>query len=861
MAIPSTFLLPLTGDPLIDTSVHGSRWLTGGTKTINWTISDGFFGEFWIDPSNVILNVDTALSIFSSYIDVEFQYLGYYADPIAAASVGSDINVSLDGENLFFSSASQWAIGHFPENFSDTLYSGQSGDIYLNLNSAANFLPSYDPGSEGWFLLIHELGHALGLKHTFDDGGTGRLTLQQLGLGGFDIDWFSIMSYQDNFSSNLLNYDPASPMPLDVIGLQYLYGKNQSNRAGTNTNDVMAFNNLYGTVWDSGGSNDTITAENSSEGWLIQLPTLVLSSLNGEKFGYAVKRLEKNTLSSSSTLAPTSLIHLQGNIENATGSNNHDDLFGNHLNNTLSGLAGDDDFKGGGGSDLIFGGAGLDLLKLTGNKSQYSVTPQGDSIIITDLVTGRDGTATVQSIEFFEFADGTVTSSNLLSLDIPGDTSTTATLSVGESIISDHTNVGGTIDTYDYFSMSLIANNTYEINLEGSSTQAGTLDLPLLQIFDQNNGYLTGDFGSGIGNNAKISFTPTSTATYFAASKGGANFEGTYKISLSLINSGIKVMTSSQDVLMSSSATDVLDINEEAILGGLKVDLGNIDDQVIIYNGSNNTGSIKGFENILADGYTGIFGAQIIGSKNDNIITSTSNPDEVNGLGGNDIITGGGGNDNIDGGTGTDTKIFVGSVSEYTFQESGKAVIISDLQPGRDGSDSLFSIEQFQFSDGTFQLSELLGVTDIDRGIYRFFNVDTGTHFLSGSTIERDSVINNLDAFNYEGPAFKAADPTDGAADAVFRFFNTQTGTHFFTQSSVEKDNILENLPQFSYEGEAYKGYTEQVDGSIPLYRFFNTQTGTHFYTAAEAEKDSIIENLPTFNFEGTAYWVDPVMG
>ena len=409
--------------------------------------------------------------------------------------------------------------------------------------------------------------------------------------------------------------------------------------------------------------------------------------------------------------------------------------------------------------------------------------------------------------------------------------------------------------------MSLIANNTYEINLEGSSTQAGTLDLPLLQIFDQNNGYLTGDFGSGIGNNAKISFTPTSTATYFAASKGGANFEGTYKISLSLINSGIKVMTSSQDVLMSSSATDVLDINEEAILGGLKVDLGNIDDQVIIYNGSNNTGSIKGFENILADGYTGIFGAQIIGSKNDNIITSTSNPDEVNGLGGNDIITGGGGNDNIDGGTGTDTKIFVGSVSEYTFQESGKAVIISDLQPGRDGSDSLFSIEQFQFSDGTFQLSELLDVTDIDRGIYRFFNVDTGTHFLSGSTIERDSVINNLDAFNYEGPAFKAADPTDGAADAVFRFFNTQTGTHFFTQSSVEKDNILENLPQFSYEGEAYKGYTEQVDGSIPLYRFFNTQTGTHFYTAAEAEKDSIIENLPTFNFEGTAYWVDPVMG
>ena len=228
---------------------------------------------------------------------------------------------------------------------------------------------------------------------------------------------------------------------------------------------------------------------------------------------------------------------------------------------------------------------------------------------------------------------------------------------------------------------------------------------------------------------------------------------------------------------------------------------------------------------------------------------------------GDDQFTGGSGNDTINGGLGTDVVVFSGEVSTYTITEVGNTVIVTDSQSNRDGSDSLFSIEQFQFSDGTFQLSELLDVTDIDRGIYRFFNVDTGTHFLSGSTVERDSVINNLDAFNFEGPTFRAADPTNAAADTVFRFFNTQTGTHFFTQSTAERDNILETLPQFSFEGEAYKGYTEQVDGSIPLYRFFNTQTGTHFYTAAEAEKDSIIENLPTFNFEGTAYWVDPVMG
>ena len=149
----------------------------------------------------------------------------------------------------------------------------------------------------------------------------------------------------------------------------------------------------------------------------------------------------------------------------------------------------------------------------------------------------------------------------------------------------------------------------------------------------------------------------------------------------------------------------------------------------------------------------------------------------------------------------------------------------------------------------------------VEDGVYRFFNTQTGTHFYSASEIERDSIINNLDHFNFESAAFKAATEANGPTASVFRFFNTETGTHFFTQSTVERDSVIENLPSFNLEGEAYLGYTEEVAGSTPLYRFFNTQTGTHFYTAAEAEKDSIIANLPSFNFEGTAYWVDPVMG
>ena len=128
------------------------------------------------------------------------------------------------------------------------------------------------------------------------------------------------------------------------------------------------------------------------------------------------------------------------------------------------------------------------------------------------------------------------------------------------------------------------------------------------------------------------------------------------------------------------------------------------------------------------------------GFSDDNIILGAGN-DVGNGKVGNDTLTGGAGNDTLNGGDGTDIAIFSGLPSEYSVQETGKDLIITDNQADRDGVDSLFSIETLQFSNGIAQLTDLVRPEDIDRGIYRFFNVDTGTHFLSGSTVERDSVL------------------------------------------------------------------------------------------------------------------------
>jgi len=111
----------------------------------------------------------------------------------------------------------------------------------------------------------------------------------------------------------------------------------------------------------------------------------------------------------------------------------------------------------------------------------------------------------------------------------------------------------------------------------------------------------------------------------------------------------------SGDTITGGSGTDTLDINKAAILGGLNVDLTNASDQVVSFNGSATTGTVLGFENVDASGYTGSFGAQLTGSSVANTLTGTANADVLDGAAGGDNLTGGAGADTISGGAGDDT--------------------------------------------------------------------------------------------------------------------------------------------------------------------------------------------------------------
>lgn len=113
----------------------------------------------------------------------------------------------------------------------------------------------------------------------------------------------------------------------------------------------------------------------------------------------------------------------------------------------------------------------------------------------------------------------------------------------------------------------------------------------------------------------------------------------------------------------------------------------------------------------------------VTGISNDNqTITGTGNNDTLAGGNGNDTInagkgddriSGNGGNDTVNGEDGNDTAVYRGSSSEYTvtFDNLTGKYTIADKTSGRDGTDTLSSIESLTFTNGSFTPQSLVVVS------------------------------------------------------------------------------------------------------------------------------------------------------
>jgi hypothetical protein len=287
---------------------------------------------------------------------------------------------------------------------------GSGGDVWFSYTERFH---SFAEGTYNYMALIHELGHALGLKHPFDAISANATVLPVT----LDSQSYTVMSYsaQAGNTASDFSFRPTTPMVLDIQAIQYLYGANTSYNAGDTAYHFGDSSTYHQTLWDGGGL-DTISYDGAIAS-VIDLRQGAGSTIGNPVYIVDAFGAHHGTVSNV-------WIAIGAEFENASGGSGADRLTGNELANHLAGGGGNDTLTGNSGNDCVDGGSGTDVVVFTGAMSDYTVTFNAATGCYTvgDHNRPRDGTDVVSAVELFQFSDGARSSSQLtISAPAPGD--------------------------------------------------------------------------------------------------------------------------------------------------------------------------------------------------------------------------------------------------------------------------------------------------------------------------------------------------------------------------------------------------------------------------------------------------------
>ena len=377
----------------IQSILWGAKWINLPNNELKWTINYGNAGKtsvkfYEFTSSEMILNLITPsdeviedvknimneltkiINISTTQVDdineaiISFNFVEGDQSELGFAGIGRTPVVTTDVNYDFFAQYTR---------IDQSFYC--SGNIYIvyNENTTTNF--GYSKGSALYTVIVHELGHVLGLAHPHDEGGTSETfdgvsePYDEFGTYNANLQPLTIMTYNIHQSE----YTPSSYSdlgflatfgPIDIVALQFMYG------AATDTTDTTytfpnASNRFWETIWDNGG-NDTIDASNAGSGISVIIDLNDATVEHNTEF--AGVTLSSN-LYGGFTIANGTMIE---NVITGTGDN---EITGNEADNNIT--------ITGGGDDTIDGQDGLDTVIINNDKSNFTIT-EGDEYIQLD---------------------------------------------------------------------------------------------------------------------------------------------------------------------------------------------------------------------------------------------------------------------------------------------------------------------------------------------------------------------------------------------------------------------------------------------------------------------------------------------
>lgn len=287
--------------------------------------------------------------------------------------------------------------------------SNAHGDIWID---DAVIGQSLAVGTYDYMAMMHEIGHSLGLKHSFE---TPKIS------ASFDNRRYTIMSYTDpdkawwrNPTTGATEYLIKTPMVYDILAIQKVYGANMQFHIGNDTYTLTPDAPAYQAIWDAGGT-DTVSVASFTKGCSIDLHAGAYSSLAYDSisltnnFGIAFNCTIENAIGGSGADSITgndTANAIDGGAGNDVllGNGGDDSLTGSAGNDSLDGGAGNDILSGGDGDDVLIGGAGNDIL--AGDQGIDTASYASSTIAIkislalsSAQVAGNSGTDTLSGIE------------------------------------------------------------------------------------------------------------------------------------------------------------------------------------------------------------------------------------------------------------------------------------------------------------------------------------------------------------------------------------------------------------------------------------------------------------------------------